>query len=220
MFIFIPVRQGISSPVEKLSCVSPHTLLFLGSCLWMWESPTDCLWLDAKSISSTSSKIRDVSGGNRRECSAYWAHPMGLTPMLEQKSLQSQCLWVPATAAADLRVSNEYELKQGYKGLEGRWESFFGAWGKKLQWEVQIVLSASLFASILLQGQQSSMSHDRECQACWAGAGCIICLLLASIWMPGEELWYSLLSQGNCGPAPLWAAQQRPPWLEHYEDSL
>lgn len=34
----------------------------------------------------------------------------------------------------------------------------------------------------------SSMSHESECQACWAGMGCTICLLLAPIWMPGEGL--------------------------------
>lgn len=47
--------------------------------------------------------------------------------------------------------------------------------------------------------EMSSMSHERECQACWAAIGCIISFLLAPIWMPGEELCRSQFSQGSCG---------------------
>lgn len=169
-----------------------------------------------------------MSSANRRKRSACWARTVGLTTMLKQKSLQSQCLLVAAesqTAAASWPCGQQWIQAEarsfhGIKVWKDNKSHLFLHERKSCNGRYRHYSHPSLVSAYCSKDirEMSSMSHDRECQACWAAIGCIISLLLAPIWTPGEELCHSQFSQGSCGSVPLWALQHSPPWLEHYED--
>lgn len=143
-----------------------------------------------------------MSCENRRECSAYWAHTMGLTTVLKQKSLQSQPLLVVAeswTPCGEQWISAEAWSFRGIKIWKDNESHSVLHEKKSYSGRYRYFSHPSLMLAYCSKdiGEMSSMSHGSKCQAWWGGIGCIICLLLAPIWMPGEELCHPSFPRGT-----------------------
>lgn len=138
-----------------------------------------------------------------------------------QKSLQSQHLSVvpayQAVTVADFTINSKYNMKDSisrvYRSGGTTWVILSFLYEKKsynLSHRFFSLPSLTLAYCSKDIRKMGSMSHDIKCQACCGGIGCIICLLLAPIRMPGEELCCSQSSQGNCRSVTLWAVQYIP----------
>lgn len=87
--------------------------------------------------------------------------------------------------------------------------SFSLGWGKRCNLSYRVFSLPSLGLTYCSKDirEMGSTSHGINCQACCGGIECIICLLLAPIWMSGEDLCHSRFSQGSYSSVTLWVVQ-------------